>query len=146
MTGYLLPQWMGAIQNYLAAVNIRAKVSQLQIGAVIQRSIDGKNPLDLGSWGSYSINDTSAFLPYFFIGSGQDYARDAETQRLVEEGGAVTDPDARRAAYTAAIKRISEQAFYMPLFTDVATYAFSKQLNFKPYPDEMPRFYLSSWK
>jgi hypothetical protein len=26
------------------------------------------------------------------------------------------------------------------------TYGYSRQLNFKAYPDELPRFFLSSWK
>ena len=34
----------------------------------------------------------------------------------------------------------------MPLHTYVNTYGFSKQLNFKPYRDELPRFYLASWR
>ncbi len=146
MVGYLLPQWMGAIQGYLGAVGIRAKVTQLQIGAVIQRSIEGRNPLDLGSWGSYSINDASAYLPIYFGFGGQDYARDEEVRRLVTEAGSVTDPDQRRGRYASAIKRISEQAYYMPLFTFVKTYATTRSLNFKPFGDELPRFYLSSWK
>ena len=146
LVGYLLPQWQGAIQNYLAAVGIKAKLTQLQVGAVIQRSIEGKNPLDAGSWGSYSINDASAYLPFYFTFGGQDYTRDPEVKRLVEEGGASTDPDRRRGAYSAALKRISEQAYYMPLFTFVTTYATSRQLNFKTFRDELPRFYLASWK
>ena len=36
-------------------------------------------------------------------------------------GGATTDPDQRRAAYSAAIQRITDQAYFMPLFTDVTT-------------------------
>ena len=32
------------------------------------------------------------------------------------------------------------------MFTYVKTYGFSRQLNFKPFPDELPRFFLSSWK
>ena len=146
LVGYLLPQWQGAVQNYLGAVGIKAKLSQLQVGAVIQRSTEGKNPLEMGSWGSYSINDASAFMPYYFTGGGQDYARDAEVKRLVEEGGNATDPDKRRAAYSAAIKRITEQAMYMPLFTFVTTYATNKSLSLKTFRDELPRFYLATWK
>ena len=41
---------------------------------------------------------------------------------------------------------ITERAECLPMFTYVKTYGFSRQLNFKPYPDELPRFYLSSWK
>ena len=146
IVGYLLPQWQGAMQNYLGAVGIRAKVTQLQVGAVIQRSIEGKNPMEMGSWGSYSINDASAFMPYFFAGGGSDYTRDPDVEKLVEEGGATVDPDRRREAYSEAIKRITEQADYMPLFTFVTYYAINKGLNFKTFKDELPRFYLASWK
>ena len=62
------------------------------------------------------------------------------------EGGNQTDADARRKAYSAAIKLITERALFVPLMTSVTTYAISRQLNFKPFPDELPRFYLASWK
>ena len=137
---------MGAIQGYLGAVGIRAKITQLQVGAVVQRSIEGKNPLEMGTWGSYSINDASAFLPYFFNGGGQDYTRDPEVKRLVDEASNTTDPDRRRVAYSGAIKRITEQADFMPMFTFVTYYAANKGLNFKTFRDELPRFYLASWK
>ncbi len=146
IVGYLLPQWQGAIQNYLAAVGIQAKINQLQVGAVIQHSTEGGNPMELGSWGSYSINDASAFMPFFFTGGSQDYARDPELQAMVEAGSSSSDPDKRRAAYSAAIKRITERAYYAPLFTFVTNYAMSRALNFKAFGDELPRFYLSSWK
>jgi hypothetical protein len=28
----------------------------------------------------------------------------------------------------------------------LTTYGYSKQLDFSPYPDELPRFYLAKWK
>ncbi len=143
---YLLPQWVGAVQNYLQAAGIRAKINQLQTGAAIQANLEGKTPMLFGSWGSYSINDVSAFLPYFFGGTASDYARDPEVERLVKLGGEVTDPGARKEAYTAAIRLITDKAYFMPVFTYVKTYSFSKQLNFQPWADELPRFYLSSWK
>ncbi len=146
IVGYLLPQWQGAIQGYLGAVGIHVNIRQLQVGAVVQRSIEGKNPMELGSWGSYSINDASAYMPYFFGGGGADYARDPELQAMVEAGGSSTDPDKRRAAYSAAIKRITERADYMPLFTFVTTYAMSRTLSLRTFQDELPLFYLASWK
>ena len=146
IVGYLLPQWQGAVQNYLATVGIKATIAQLPIAAVVERRAQGRNPLQMASWGSYSINDVSAFLPYFFTSGDQDYARDPEIERLVLQGGAAVDPDKRRAAYSAAIRRITEQADFLPLFTFVTTYATTKTLNFKPFKDELPRFYLSTWK
>jgi len=146
LVGYLLPPWQEALRGYLAAVGIRAALSNLQPGPAIVRSKEGRNPLDVGSWGSYSINDASASLPIFFTFGDQDYARSPEVRDLLLHGGGSTDPDVRRDAYRQAIRRITEQAFSLPLFTYVTTYAASRGLVFKPTTDELPRFYLSSWR
>ncbi len=146
IVSYFIPQVEGAVQNYLKAVGINAKISHLQVSAALRRSIDGTAPMALTNWGSYSINDASAILPYFFGGTSTDQTRDPEITSLVKQGGANTDPAARKLAYSAAIKRISENADMLPLYTSVTTYGFSKQLDFKPYPDELPRFYLAKWK
>lgn len=143
---YVLPSWAGAMQNYLKAVGIDARLSVLQVGAVVQRSLAGQSPMEAGDWGSYSINDVSAILPQYFGGGGHDYARDPEIEKLVNIGGETTDPDQRRKAYSAAIRLITERAHWLPMYTYAITYGISRQLNFKPYPDELPRFYLSSWK
>jgi peptide/nickel transport system substrate-binding protein len=143
---YVLPQIGGAVQNYLKAVGINAHLTQMQAGAVIQRVLEGKAQSNLGSWGSYSINDVSAFMPFFFTGSDTDYSRDPELARLVNDGGATTDPDQRRRDYDQAIKLVTEKMYFLPLHTYVVNYGISRALNFKPYPDEMPRFFLSSWK
>ena len=143
---YELPQWSGAIQNYLQAVGINARLSQLQVGAVIKLSLEGRVPISLAGWGSYSINDVSAFLPFFFTGSNNDYTRDAALQTLIEQGGASTNPNERRKYYSQAIKLITEQAYMIPLYTYVRTYGISRTLNFKPHPDELPRFYRASWR
>jgi peptide/nickel transport system substrate-binding protein len=143
---YELPQWAGAMQGYLQAVGIHARITLLQVAAVVQRSLAGQNPMEMGSWGSYSVNDVSAILPNFFTFTPGDYVRDPNLKQLVEAGSATVDPDQRRKAYSAAIKLITEHADWMPMFTYTVTYGYSKQLNFKPYPDELPRFFLSSWK
>ena len=67
---YMLPQWAAAMQNYLQAVGIRAKINQMQVQPVTQRAKAGELRMYLGSWGSYSINDVSAILPNFFDGGG----------------------------------------------------------------------------
>jgi peptide/nickel transport system substrate-binding protein len=140
-----LPQWSGAVQGYLKAVGINVRIIQLQTPAWIQRSLAGQNQMELGSWGSYSVNDVSAILPNYFTFTGNDYTRDPEIKKLVEAGSATVNADQRRAIYSAAIKMITEKTSWLPVFTHTVTYGFSKQLNFKPYPDELPRFFLSSW-
>ena len=64
----------------------------------------------------------------------------------VETGGTTTNPDQRRKQYALAIRLITERALWLPLFTHSITYGHARELNFKPFPDELPRFYLSSWK
>ena len=105
----------------------------------------GRTALYFGSWGSYSINDVSAILPNYFTVGNDDYARDPEVKRLIDEGGATTDQEKRHQAYAEAIKRDTEQAYWLPMFTYTTSYAFSKSLEFTPYSDELPRFYLCKW-
>src|SRR5260221_8910853 len=93
---YVLPQYEGDIQTYLKAVGINARITHLTVTATIQRTLAGTTPMNLGSWGSYSINDVSAFLPFFFTGNDTDYSRDPTLKSLVEHGGASTNPDERR--------------------------------------------------
>jgi peptide/nickel transport system substrate-binding protein len=142
----VLTAWEAAVQNYLKAVGIDAKVTHLQAAAAVERNQKGDAPLYFSNWGSYSINDVSAVLPIFFSGGADDQVRDPELIRLVQEGGGTNDPEVRRKAYTALIKRATEQAYSVPMHTFVSYYGFSKELNFKPFPDELPRFYLSSWR
>jgi peptide/nickel transport system substrate-binding protein len=146
LASYVLPQWGAAVQNYLQAVGIRAKLNQLQVAALVQRSKAGELRTQLGSWGSYSINDVSAILPNFFDGGTDDYARDQDVIKWQMEGGSSNDPEVRKKAYSAAIQRITERAYWLPLHTYVTTYGYSKQLDFSPYPDELPRFFLAKWK
>jgi peptide/nickel transport system substrate-binding protein len=147
LTSYVQPRhWSEAVQNYLNAVGIRARINLLQVAAQIQRSQRGELAMAMGSWGSYSINDVSAFMPQWFGGGNEDYSRDAEVQRLLAEGGSSADEAVRKRAYSAVIRRVTEQAYFLPLHTYVNTYAFSRQLEFKAFPDELPRFYLAKWK
>ena len=143
---YALPSWGAAVQAQLKAVGITANISQMQAAAAIAQSLEGRSPLQMGSWGSYSINDVSAFLPFFFSGNANDYARDPELQRLIEAGGVSTNPDERRKLYGQAIRRITENAYLLPMHSFVTTYGISRALAFKPHPDELPRFYLANWR
>ncbi|MGA7805961.1 ABC transporter substrate-binding protein [Bradyrhizobium sp.] len=146
LVSYNTPQINGALQNYLKAVGINLGVQQLQIGAVIQKAEKGEAPLYCGSWGSNSVNDVSAFMPYFLGGGLDDYAHDADVQELLKKAGASIDPEIRRHAYSEAIHLATERVDFVPLFSQVRTVAFVKQLNFQGFADDIPRFYLSSWK
>jgi peptide/nickel transport system substrate-binding protein len=146
LISYNPPQIGAALQNYLKAIGINVRVQQLQIGAAIRKAESGEAPMYSGSWGSNSVNDASAFIPYFLGGQLNDYAHDAEVQALLKQAGASVDPEVRRKAYSEAIRLATERVEFIPLFSAVRYVAFSKQLDFQGFPDDLPRFYLSSWK
>ena len=45
-----------------------------------------------------------------------------------------------------ALKKIADEAYYIPLFIYGRTYAFNKDLDYPVTPDEMAHFYLAKWK
>ena len=85
-------------------------------------------------------------LPNFFDGGADDYARDPDVQKWLLQGGSSINPEVRKEAYSAAIKRITEQAYWAPLHTHVTTYGLLKTARLsRRTPDELPRFYLAKW-
>ena len=55
------------------------------------------------------------------------------------------DPEARRAIFAKAFRLITERAYFLPMFTYVKNYGFSRQLRFSPFYDDNTRFYRASW-
>ena len=82
----------------------------------------------------------------YFNGGADDMNRDKEIMALVDAADTNVDPEIRKKNYSEAIKKITEAAYWAPMFSYSSNYAFSKELNFIPYPDELPRFVESSWK
>src|ERR1043166_4810795 len=121
MVPYVQPtSWPAAIQSYLQAVGIRARINQLQVAPAIQKAWRGEAPLYMGSGGSYSINDVSAIFPVMYGKDANDnYSRDPELEKLVAEGGATGDKAVRAKAYAAAIKIMTEKAYWLPINTYV---------------------------
>ena len=48
--------------------------------------------------------------------------------------------------YKKAMSKIVGELYWLPMFTYAKYYAFSKDLDFKTTPDEIPRFYSAKWK
>ncbi len=146
IVSYVLPEDGTAVRTYLQAVGISAELTQLPTAEALARAEAGTTPLFLGTWGSYSINDVAAFLPQFFGGGPLDDAHLPELESLVGQAGRSGDADQRRGLYGQAIRIITAQALWLPLHTYATTYGIVRGLAFRPYPDELPRFYLTNWK
>jgi peptide/nickel transport system substrate-binding protein len=139
-------KWVDALAGYMRTIGVRAKINQLQYPAFRDKNHTGVTPISFGDWGSYSINDASAILGNFFRGSADDFTGDKELQEWVKEGDTSTDKDKRLAAYKNAITRIMDRMYALPMNSYSIYYAYTSDLNFRSYRDEIPRYYLYSWK
>lgn len=145
MGGYRERPWGEAIIGNLRAVGITANLQWAQYDAYQRATREGQLRLAYGSWGSTSLFDIANSTSYFFRGSSDDLTRDPEVMAALERGDNNTDPAQRREAYAAAVRRIADEAFWVPLWTFPLTYAFHAQLQFSPAADEVPRFYRARW-
>ena len=146
MYGYRDRPYGEAITSYLRKAGIKAKLKYLKYSALREKVYGSKITFNFTTWGSYGVNDISNITGRFYTFNEVDYARDEQVRDWLAEGDAIIDPEKRKAVYKKALQRIADQAYVLPLFTWVANYVFSKDLDFKPYPDAVPRFFMAKWK
>ncbi len=144
--GYRQREVTEAIIGDLAKVGLKAKLRSMKYSALRDLIREGKVGVANMTWGSSSIPDISAITSYFFGGGPDDPASDAEVIKALREGDMSTDSTVRKAAYSRGLKKIAQEAYWIPLFTYTKNYIFSADLVFNPTPDEYPRFFSARWK
>ena len=135
-----------AVAGFLGAVGIRTTLTSLQNAAANKRYQENGIPIYYNDWGSYSIPDAAFIINNFFRGSPDDGARDAEVKAILDRTDSAIDPAERKALFRQAIERITAAAYWVPLHTFVTNFAFSKDLDFQAFADDIPRYYLYGWK
>src|SRR5690606_35188992 len=135
-----------AIINYLQAVGIRAKLNFLQYAAMRDMIRANKASLTHQTWGSNLVNDVSASTPVYFAFGNDDITRDAEVKDLLYKGDHTIDLEQRKEVYKKALSLIAERAYAIPLWSLPVYYVANKEVAFKPYPDELVRFWEMIWK
>ncbi|MFC6788741.1 ABC transporter substrate-binding protein [Methylobacterium komagatae] len=135
-----------AVIGYLGAVGIKVRLNYLRYAAFRDALRAGKVSIGYQTWGSFSVNDVSAFDGVYFRGGEEDLTKDPEVITDLQTGDTSLDPEKRKAAYAKALGRIAAQAYALPMFSYATNYAFTSDLNFTAQPDEVPRFYAASWK
>ncbi|MFH1804209.1 MAG: ABC transporter substrate-binding protein [Pseudomonadota bacterium] len=135
-----------AMMNYLNVVGIKTNLRFLQYSALREQRMKSGTPISFQTWGSYSINDASAFTSEFFKFGSLDLARDEEVRDWLDVADSSVDPETRKEFYAKALKKIADQAYWVPLFSYNSNYIFTKDLEYKPAMDDIPRFFQMSWK
>lgn len=134
-----------AIAGYLNAVGITVDFNMLKYAALRDLRSEKGVPVSFQTWGSYSINDTSAITSQFFKFGSLDDSRDAELRDWLEVADTSTDPAKRMEYYSKALKRIADQAYWVPMFSYNTNYVFTNEVAYTPTPDEVLRFTTATW-
>ena len=135
-----------AMINYLQAVGIKAKLNFMQYAAMRDQERANKAALVHWTWGSNLVNDVSASTPVYFGGGADDTTHDAQVKELLDKGDHTVDAKARTEYYSKALNIIADKAYAVPLWSLPVYYVANKELNFRAYSDELPRFWEMSWK
>lgn len=135
-----------AMANFLNEVGIKTNFHMLKYSAL--RDLRNKSgvPITFQTWGSNSINDVSAITSHFFKFGPLDDSRDEEVQAWLTAGDTSVDPDTRLENYSKAMRKIADEAYWVPLFSYNSNYVSSKDVAFTPTPDEVVRYFAMEWK
>ncbi|MSO53973.1 MAG: ABC transporter substrate-binding protein [Rhodospirillales bacterium] len=138
--------FLESIQGYLNAVGIKLSVEITpSFTAFADLVAQGKTPMVMESHGQYNINDVEIVMPFAFYGGSRDNVKDPQVIDWIKQALATSLPK-RVDLYHNAAKRISNEVLYLPLFTTSIMYAHTSDLDFTPWNDEDPRFFMSKWK
>jgi peptide/nickel transport system substrate-binding protein len=135
-----------AMINYLHDVGIRATLRFVQYAAMRDALRQHKAGAAHQTWGSFSVNDTSASAPVFLKFGADDISRDEQVRDWLEIADTSVDSKVRKENYKKALDRTAAEALALPLYSIPLTYAFTKELSFTPHADEIPRFFEAKWK
>ncbi|GAA6177009.1 ABC transporter substrate-binding protein [Sulfitobacter pacificus] len=134
-----------AISSYMNAVGIKTEFNMLKYSALRELRASKGTPVSFQTWGSYSINDTSAITSQFFKFGDLDDSRDAEVRDWLDIADSSTDGEKRKEYYSKALKKIADEAYWVPMFSYNTNYVFGNEVSYTPTPDEVLRFTTMTW-
>jgi peptide/nickel transport system substrate-binding protein len=135
-----------AIIGYLGAVGIRARLRFLSLTAMVSAQEAGRVALAHAGWSNAIADVSNAVSRFHQFEPGSDLSRDPEIRDVLRRGDTSMDRNVRQQAYATAFKLIAERAYTLPLYSIPNYYVANRDLVFRTYVDNIPRFYEMSWK
>ena len=136
---------IAAIAGYLEDVGLDVTVNVAPLPTVRSMQKEGKLELAYGGYGGSQLGDVEGVFPAFFTFGARDYFRDEKIRDWVKASGRTTDKTARMEIFEQLLPYMAEQMYVLPLNTWSRHYIFASDLDWKPSPDELPRWYLARW-
>ncbi|NVK35792.1 MAG: ABC transporter substrate-binding protein [Rhodobacteraceae bacterium] len=135
-----------AIAADLANVGVSLILNEQQYSAGIGQWRAKELPAFFSNWGSYGIGDAVFILSNFFGGGADDLVQDKQVADWLAVADTSSDRDVRAENYSLAVKKIADEAYWMPMYNFNVNYGMSNDLDFTPHPDEFARWWMASWK
>lgn len=135
-----------AIAANLTAVGLKVTINEQQSATMRTNWLDGKSPTTITSWGAYGIGDAGLTTSPFFGGAGDDVVKDPTVIADLKVADTSLDREVRKKHYATALKRIADQAYWVPLWSYNVNTVQNKDLSLTVEPDEFVPFYKASWK
>lgn len=135
-----------AIAADLAKVGIRAKLRFVTLTTLNQARRKRRVSAFFASWASGSTADTATIAEtHWSLKSDRNFSNDAEVAQEMEAAAKTIDPEERKRLYSAALKRIADRAYWIPLYSYSQNYLLSHDLIFPVPKDGLPRLFRTHW-
>ncbi|MBX3521843.1 MAG: ABC transporter substrate-binding protein [Xanthobacteraceae bacterium] len=136
-----------AVAADLAKVGIRVRLRFVTLTTLNQARKNHRVPAFFASWESGSTADTATIAEvHWSLKSDRNLSKDAVVARQMEAAARTIDAEERKRLYSAALKRIADQAYWIPLYTYSQNYLVSNTLAFPVTKDGLPRLFRAHWR
>lgn len=136
-----------AIAADLAKVGIRARLRFVTLTTLNQARKKRRTPAFFASWESGSTADTATIAEtHWSLKSDRNMSNDEGVAQHMEAAAKTIDAEQRKRHYRAALRRIAEQAYWIPLYTYSQNYLVSLDLAFPVPKDGLPRLFRAHWR
>ncbi|MEQ9607594.1 MAG: ABC transporter substrate-binding protein [Kiloniellaceae bacterium] len=136
-----------AVAADLEAIGVKVDLRYVKLESLNQARAKRDIPAYIGTWGSGGTADTAAIARiHFDEETDRNLSGDKKVADLVLAAEQTMDQVKRAEIYDEALKIITAQAYWVPMFSYAQNYLVNPGLNFPLDPDGLPRLYEASWK
>ena len=136
-----------AVAADLTKAGVDVNLRYVKLGALNKARKERKIPAYFGTWASGGTADVAAIANvHWRSDSDRNLSGDAQVTELMLGAEDTRDKAKRLELYSKGLKRIAEDALWIPLYAFTLNYLTSNDLNFPVREDGLPRLYEASWK
>jgi peptide/nickel transport system substrate-binding protein len=136
------------IAESLEKVGIKVKVHSLtDVSEFYSQLRQGKmEGLTLMAWGNGASFDADmVYYPLFHTGQPYAYNTSPELDKLLDDSRATSDPEKRKAIYSALQKSILDQVYWVPLYGQYVIEGVNRELDYEASSDELMHLFSATW-